>query len=127
MTIPPDFPWRPGMLVGIRGRRRRFRIAGRRQTFMFLVNEELGVGTWELRADLRNPDLTDPATIGALAGAVREAWGDTNAYATWDGDQWHVHARINPDVAASFDGVGDGDTEAAAWLAAWNARPRSTP
>jgi hypothetical protein len=67
------------------------------------------------------PDLTDPATLGCIVALVREAWGDPFACS---GQEW-------------VDGIGDtnrwslylsgvefnGDTEAAALLAALEAAP----
>lgn len=51
------------------------------------------------------PDLTDPATLGALLSLVRDAWGP----ATWaqpyaDGSQWRVH-RWRPDPGEPWGGV----------------------
>lgn len=79
------------------------------------IDSELGRGM--------RPDFGDGATVGALAGVVREMYGDPNAHATWDGDLWHVNARIDLDADAAFDGVAVADTEALAWLAAYHAHP----
>lgn len=66
------------------------------------------------------PDLTDPATVGALAEAVREAYGDPRAYASPTGPHGEWYVVYHRNRVPSFVG---GATEAAAWLAAWNSRP----
>ena len=122
MTIPPDYPWRPGTLSlqhGVPARLVGQDAAGR-------WNAWDASGTWLRYASLDGiePDLTDGATKGALLEAVREAYGDPTAYVMPDGDTWVVWACIPGDDARSKDGVAEGPTEGAALLAAWEARPR---
>ena len=89
------------------------------------------------KAEESRPDLTDGATIGALAGAVREAWRDPYAHAVplvegslvgpprW---RWRVLCAIpGPEpIRVRLRDFIDDDL-GTAWLAAWAARPRSTP
>lgn len=80
---------------------------------------------WTLTAECADPlpDLTDPATLGALLGAVREAWGCPGA---------HTACGTDPStgrIAWWFASVGGEDRlfrcddEGTALLAAWAARP----
>ena len=135
--IPADFPWRPGMLVSNRWSGHRFRIILMLQDAKCLaVNEvtaEVGVGP----LTECDPVQDDPATIGALAGAVREAWRDPYAHAVplvegslvgpprW---RWRVLCAIpGPEpIRVRLRDFIDDDL-GTAWLAAWAARPRSTP
>ena len=65
------------------------------------------------------PDLTDPATVGALLALVREAWGDPYVYAMRLNVRrqiWVVH------VPSDRHNIhGEGATEAAALVAALEA------
>jgi len=67
------------------------------------------------------PDWTDPATLGALLGQVREAWGDPYVYAMRLNVRrqiWVVH------VPSDRHNIhGEGETEAAALVAAQEAAP----
>lgn len=81
-------------------------------------------------SDDAQPDLTDPATLGALLGAVREAYQEPRIYAKPYGGGWACIGVPTPG-ADGLAGMlapilGHGPTEAEALLAAWNARPRST-
>ena len=74
----------------------------------------------ETRDDL--PDLSDPATLGALLALVREAWGDPcictavdNTGAGWWVDGW---TAARPQVPSDLH-----STEAAALVAALEAAP----
>ena len=62
------------------------------------------------------PDLSDPATLGALLALVREAFGDPTLFAECHpiGARWQTH---------SVDGgiFGEGNSEAAALVAALEA------
>tara|TARA_R110002012_G_scaffold296110_1_gene493230 strand:- start:88 stop:441 length:354 start_codon:yes stop_codon:yes gene_type:complete len=67
------------------------------------------------------PDWSDPATLGALLGQVREAWGDPYVYAMRLNVRrqiWVVH------VPSDRHNIhGEGGTEAAALVAALEAAP----
>jgi hypothetical protein len=89
--------WSPGMLNGNDGTR-------------YIAGEQWA---WD---DPHWPDLTDPATLGALLGQVRERWKDPAAHAVPDGD-WHVRGDL------PWAQYGTGDTEAEALLAALEAAP----
>lgn len=136
MTIPPDFPWRPGMriLPNEAGGNRYARILTVDDGVPTCIAVEMPVGlsrdvgpwieAWNEHAenDQDEPDLSDPATLGGLLGAVREAYGDPLAYIVpVHAKDWMVYARIEEDDIP--DGVAHGLTEADALLAAWNARP----
>lgn len=109
MTVPADFPWRAGMLDATSGDR--------------MFNDDVilrvdGIDSGcEKLPDSARPDLTDPATLGALLGAVRVAWGCPTAWAWW--------STVEGWIVARGDGgrIGQGPTEAEALLAAWAARP----
>lgn len=60
------------------------------------------------------PDLSDAATRGAVLEALRERLGDPRAHLV-PGDDWEVRSG---DGAGLY---GDGETEAAALVAAWEA------
>jgi hypothetical protein len=60
------------------------------------------------------PDLADPATVGALAGLVREVYEDSLAHCApyvWQGStRWIVSSPV------VWNAIGEGSTEGAAWL-----------
>lgn len=116
-TLPPHFRWSRGMMTD------------RGQVVFLAADKEDDLGCVRL-ADARGvvrhvyaaemadyrPNLSDPATVGALAALVREAWSCAFAYAVCqDAGQdavWTVH--INNGNGDTFAGP----TEAAAWWAA---------
>ncbi len=66
------------------------------------------------------PDLSDPATAGALLALVREAHGDPVLFARLRG------ARVRPDWMVSWNGsdvIATGATEAEALVAALESAP----
>ncbi len=73
-------------------------------------------GAW---ADERKaePDFTDPATIGVLLAAVREAWDGNDLHAAWHGWQGQALWRVWVEKYT----VGVGPTEADALIAALEA------
>ena len=142
MTIPPDYPWRPGMLAFNPYNGMLYR----------LVRDVDGKGWWAVMTETTTeqrgrlgdcvPDLTDGPTKGALLEAVREAYVEptlmpfavvggfiiTRLVDGMDG-RWS-HDTLS--LAGSWieDDADDErmpirlPTEAAALLAAWEARPR---
>lgn len=115
MIAPSDFPWRAGMLDATSGDR--------------MFNDDVilrvdGIDSGcEKLPDSARPDLTDPATLGALLGAVRVAWGCPGA---------HTACGTDPStgrMAWWFTSVGGEDRlfrcddEGTVLLAAWAARP----
>lgn len=134
------FPWRQGMTATLDGRRwtvhldvTRFggetlgtlRVPPASHEALILVRR--GESRWFTAQDqaAAQPDLTDAATVGALLGAVREAWRDAAAHCV-------PTTAINPDDTPKqwliFNSVGRvptgvGPTEGAALLAAWEAAP----
>lgn len=72
------------------------------------------------------PDLSDPATVGALLALVREAWDWPNAFACHDEIGWYVpNGQTGCSVEWQIE-ASDGerhDTEAAALVAALEAAP----
>lgn len=136
--IPADFPWRPGMLYTTStGARVRLTERGEsvRHVGAVLVYRPGKPEGWPPPSDA-DPVLSDAATIGALAGAVREAWRDPYAHAVplvegslvgpprW---RWRVLCAIpGPEpIRVRLRDFVDDDL-GAAWLAAWTARPRSS-
>lgn len=123
MTIPPDFPWRAGA---------RYRLSPTHPWCRYEgddASDDDGNPATETLPTQRSPlveiDPTDGATVGALAQAVREAWADPTIYVEI--------GFVGPDAPASAwlrSGTGRDEpyakesTEFAAWLAAWNARPK---
>lgn len=130
MTVPADFPWRAGMRAGMRG-------GGYVRLYVGVGGILIGQGegdsgyypAWTLTAECADPlpDLTDPATLGALLGAVRVAypsWFAISCQYRGSAEAWHVVAR-RKDYRDRNDHaiLGAGETEAEALLAAWAARP----
>lgn len=126
--IPNDFPWRPGMRVLPTDDCPAIRVSyvGPHETY---GPEIIGQAYAEDPADEDpfvfdgedSPDLTDPATLGALLGAVREAYGDPSAYVMMARS---IGAWVF--VAYGHDPIESYTSEIDALLAAWNARPRPT-
>lgn len=121
------FPWRAGMrsLAGT---------ALRHDVTVIAVDGEMAsIGTvidgntrvdW-VRVSKLTPDLTDAATLGALEGAVQEAWGDTGIhmapFAIVEGVYGWVPRRGSGGLL-----LGAGapyESKGAALLAAWEAPP----
>ena len=132
MDAPKDFPWREGMRVTTtNGYHFRLYMG---EGGILIGQGEGGAGYlpgWT--ADLAqmvgaDPDPTDGATIGALAAAVREAYPDWFAVCCqYRGsvEEWNVVGRHQSrEMRHSHAIIGAGPTEFAAWLAAWNARPK---
>lgn len=120
-TVPPDFPWRPGMLDGSSG------------DHMFSDTHILRVDGIDSGVEERPgdawPDYTDDATVGALLGAVRVAFGEPRIHCKPYEDGWAVIGVPTPG-APGLAGMlapilGDGPTEFSALLAAWDARPKT--
>ena len=134
VEIPADFPWRAGMLWtanghgcplchgagGFRWYEADGSENGERCSCCGRVPDASG---WQPFG--AEPDPNDPATIGALLGAVREAYHDPSMYIA-------PTTMLRPDGTApmwfAYTGngrgpVGSGPTEFTALLAAWNARP----
>lgn len=66
------------------------------------------------------PDLADPATLGALLGLVREAWGDPNAFVDPRGG-WHCCVSSKGPLHGhdmEFDGDTEGDALTSALMEA---------
>lgn len=161
IEIPKDFPWRAGMLVkacdsGKFGMTPAWRIT---EIVQPPEKDEDGDTVFAIGANVVDvhdayllvnidapdfpdqPDLTDPATVGALLGAVREAWRSPNAYVRRNGTirtddnrivpAWEVCDLYLDDEGAKAIGASRRGgvqcalllSEADALLAAWNARP----
>jgi hypothetical protein len=101
-------PWLGGMAFNV----------GRGHIPIRFTFGEVDDGDWLPTEHGYTPDLTDPATIGALTALVREASGDEYARARYSASnkEWHVYygwAKI------PFKGLlGRGETEGAALSAA---------
>lgn len=68
------------------------------------------------------PDLSDPATLGAVLGLVRERWGDSGVWCEPDGGdltRWAAYRSVR----ALGHRIASGATEAEALIAALEAAP----
>lgn len=118
VVVPADFPERPGM---------RFII----DKTVYRVGDDLYLRDSDNEGpnpDMpKLPDFDDPATLGALLGAVREAypfWFAISCQYRGSVEAWHVVAR-RKDYRDRNDHaiLGEGATEADALLSAWAKRP----
>lgn len=107
-TLPPRFRWLPGM--------RRLRYApGMADHLRSEGRVPDGRDDWDAAGCV--PDLTDPATVGALAALVREVYAWPTAYA-------YPYFSISPvagwvvTLTDATDRRWRADTEGAAWWAA---------
>ena len=133
--------WAPGMLIKTVGGPTD-RIAGIDSTYIHAWAEsqqtENPRGMWiRYRLDRMNkhgvPDLSDPATVGALLALVREAVEPQRAPGDWpivctyqsQAKQWGVGAWLNESGKATFAALvlPTYETEAAALVAALEAAP----
>ena len=120
--------WLPGMLIKTVGGPTD-RIAGIDSTYIHAWAEsqqtENPRGMWiRYRLDRMNkhgvPDLSDPATVGALLALVREAWGDPCLHVGLLPARWGVWTSQNRPL---HECVGKALTEAEALVAALEAAP----
>ncbi len=115
-------PWRPGMLSLQHWDGEAHPYRCRQDARGFVRIGQLGNGSPEDNRAYCLPDWTDPATLGALLGLVRERYGDPHVYvlscaSDWftvcspnaEGGKWLAHPPI------------DGSTEAEALIAALEA------
>ena len=65
------------------------------------------------------PDCREPSTLGRLMARVREVWGDENAFCDPRGG-WHVCVS-SAGPLHGHDLEFEGETEAEAWVSAWEA------
>lgn len=120
--------WAPGMLIKTVGGPTD-RIAGIDSTYIHAWAEsqqtENPRGMWiRYRLDRMDkhgvPDLSDPATVGALLALVREAWGDPCLHVGLLPARWGVWTSQNMPL---HECVGKALTEAEALVAALEAAP----
>ena len=116
------FPWRSGMLVQQRADPQPTPIHGWELRVVRLDPH----GAWLARGSLvledAKPVESDPATLGALLGAVRDAWDD-DAIHMWRGMSIHDGLRYWVVVNDERGHLGRGPTEFAALIAAYEAAP----
>lgn len=106
-------PWADGMLDGASGDRA---IVASNGCACLLRVDGIDSGA-ERIPPVAWPDPRDAATVGAMLGVVRAAWGDPRAHLIADdgSDEWWWWA---------YEDIHDGGpTDAEALIAAWNARP----
>jgi hypothetical protein len=122
----PHWRWMPGMVaLDSTGEEHPGRVIDDRKS---LVYEDADGAIHEgvvSRSDL--PDLSDPATVGALLALVREAWephrgSDYIASTMHTGSGWGVGARYGSEGLAAIV-LPTYETEAAALVAALEAAP----
>lgn len=108
----PRWRWMPGMLLDAHERL----VGIDPEGIPYGHSHTAGHRVWLHERSL--PNLSDPATMGCLLALVREAFGDPTLFAECHpvGAKWQTH---------SVDGgiFGEGDTEAAALVAALEAAP----
>lgn len=113
------FPWRAGMLAVARdgdGLRRVLWVGG----------DMLGFCGLRRPSAEYSPSLTDPATIGALLGAVEEAWAHLGVItvvapvAAAMGEPWRVRI-VN--YLGDYHAVFEAPTRFGALMMAWEASP----
>lgn len=121
MTLLP-FPWRPRMaltaerpdLGKVAGHVLGVRPDGRLEIY---YRTQWCVGEVVITADLCHPNRTDPATLGALLGAVREVHNAPHAY-LWPNrgaSEWAVYRET---TLSQREPLGEGATEFDALIAA---------
>jgi hypothetical protein len=122
--------WRPGMLCA-----HRCRVIADDETPLVVTEHRraLSDGGWvaddtPVVNEHGWPDLRDPATIGALLGLVREAWGQPGAACSpyrlmRYGLGWSICYLDDPGGLIKVFEIGRGATEAACLVAALEAAP----
>lgn len=113
-----DWRWMPGMRHGTSGSRMLCTGDDLDGPWQAWSDEDYDACACKLRPDQTAndlPDLTDPATLGALLALVREAWGMPRLVAIPQPDgEWSVWGLTS---------IAGGETEAAALVAALEAAP----
>lgn len=124
---PFNFPWRPGMaltaerpdLGAVTGRVWKVCPDGRLEIH---YRTPRCVGETVIAANLCHPDRTDPATLGALLGVVREVHNAPHAY-LWPNrgaSEWAVYRET---TFSQREPLGEGTTEFDALIAACEVTP----